>query len=66
MYKKFYNKIMKTRNAKIGDKIIILYKGFDAESKWKKEGIVTGINKNLHILWGTWEMLLCLCSMILL
>lgn len=45
---------MKTRNVKVGDKIIILHKGFDTESKWKKEGIVTGINKNLHILWGTW------------
>ena len=45
---------MKTRNVKVGDKIVILHKGFDAESKWKKEGIVTGINKNLHILWGTW------------
>ena len=45
---------MKVRNVKVGDKIIILHKGFDTESKWKKEGIVTGINKNLHILWGTW------------
>jgi hypothetical protein len=45
---------MKTRNVKVGDKIVILHKGFDTESKWKKEGIVTGINKNLHILWGTW------------
>ena len=45
---------MKVRNVKVGDKIVILHKGFDAESKWKKEGIVTGINKNLHILWGTW------------
>lgn len=45
---------MKTRNVKVGDKIVILHKGFDTESKWKKEGIVIGINKNLHILWGTW------------
>ena len=45
---------MKTRNVKVGDKIVILHKGFDTESKWEKEGIVTGINKNLHILWGTW------------
>ena len=44
---------MKTRNVKVGDKIVILHKGFDTELKWKKEGIVTGINKNLHILWGT-------------
>ena len=45
---------MKVRNVKIGDKIVILHKGFDIEGKWKKEGIVTRINKNLHILWGTW------------
>ena len=57
---------MKTRNVKVGDKIVILHKGFDTELKWKKEGIVTGINKNLHILWELGEMLLCLCSMILL
>ena len=41
---------MKVRNVKIGDKIVILHKGFDIEGKWKKEGIVTHINKNLHIL----------------
>lgn len=45
---------MKQKNVKVGDKIVILHKGLDKESKYKKEGIVKHINKNLHLLWGTW------------
>ena len=45
---------MKVRNVKVGDKILILHKGFDTDAKCKKEGIVTHINKKLHTLWGTW------------
>ena len=57
---------MKVRNVKVGNKILILHKGFDTDAKCKKEGIVTYINKKLHILWELREMLVCLCSMILL
>lgn len=43
-----------TKNVKIGDKIVILHKGCDKVSKCKKEGIITHINKDLHLLWVTW------------
>lgn len=45
---------MKQKNVKVGDKIVILHKVIDKESKYKKEGVVKHINKNLHLLWGTW------------
>ena len=43
-----------TKNVKIGDKIVILHKGCDKVSKYKKR-IITHINKDLHLLWGTWS-----------
>jgi len=45
---------MKQSKVKVGDKIVILHKGIDVDGKWRREGIVKRINKNLHILWGTW------------
>lgn len=45
---------MKVKNFKVGDKIKILHKGIDTNSKYRSEGIVTHINPYLHIIWGTW------------
>ena len=38
---------MKQSKVKVGDRIVILHKGVDVDGKWRREGIVKRINKNL-------------------